>query len=35
MTFGNGLINLIGGSSDFNVVISPVDATVNARYLSK
>ncbi|NP_001335568.1 Hyphal_reg_CWP domain-containing protein [Caenorhabditis elegans] len=35
VTFGNGLINLIGGSSDFNVVISPVDATVNARYLSK
>ncbi|PIC20897.1 hypothetical protein B9Z55_025936 [Caenorhabditis nigoni] len=35
VTFGNGLINLISGTSDFDVAISPVDCTVNARYLSK
>ncbi|KAF1749191.1 hypothetical protein GCK72_025658 [Caenorhabditis remanei] len=35
VNFGNGLINLIGGSSDFHVAISPVDAVVNSKYFSK
>uniref|UniRef100_A0A1I7TN11 Protein kinase domain-containing protein n=1 Tax=Caenorhabditis tropicalis TaxID=1561998 RepID=A0A1I7TN11_9PELO len=35
VSFGNGLIHLDDGSSDFHVAVSPVDATVNSRSLSK